>query len=48
MFQSAVSPICRLTPQPKEKGGADGLFLKRALTEKTFIGFAMLSSSLCP
>ena len=41
-------PIRRLTPQPTDRGRADCPSLKGGGTEKDFIGFAVLSTTLFP
>ena len=39
-------PVRRLTPQPTDRGRADRPSLKEGVTEKDFIGSAVLSTSL--
>ena len=41
-------PIRRLTPQPTERGRADCPSLEGGVTEKDFIGFAVLSTPFFP
>ena len=41
-------PIRRLTPQPTDRGRADCPSLQGGVTEKDFIGFAVLSTTLFP
>ena len=48
MFQSTVAPVRRLTPQPTDRGRADCPSLKGGVTEKDFIGSAVLSTTLFP
>ena len=48
MFQSTVAPVRRLTPQPTDRGRADCPSLKGEVTEKDFIGSAVLSTTFFP
>ena len=41
-------PVRRLTPQPTDRGRADCPSLKGGVTEKDFIGSAVLSTTLFP
>ena len=41
-------PVRRLTPQPTDRGRADCSSLKGGVTEKDFIGSAVLSTTLFP
>ncbi len=41
-------PLRRLTPRPTDRGRADRPSLKGGGTEKDFLGFAVLSTSLFP
>ncbi len=48
MFQSTVAPSADGLKQPTERGRADCPSLKGGGTEKDFIGFAVLSTTLFP
>ena len=41
-------PIRRLSPQPTDRGRADCPSLQGGVTEKDFIGFAVLSTTFSP